>query len=356
MMKIEPIDCFNDYAGHKIMIAGPCSAENERQVLETAHSLSESGIRIFRAGIWKPRTKPGSFEGIGIPGLAWLQQVKKETGMTVTTEVANPHHVEETLKAGIDILWIGARTSVNPFAMQDIADALKGVDIPVMVKNPVNPDLDLWIGAMERLYKAGITKLAAIHRGFSTYGESIYRNEPQWQIPIELRRRLPGLPILCDPSHMGGRRDLIYPLAQTALDLDVDGLFIEVHNNPQCALSDASQQLTPDMFNQMREKLVTRREPDAEEYGNLELYRKRIDDCDNRMMEILAERMDIAKEIGLFKKGHNLTVLQSERYSDIIETLENKGLAMGITPKCIRNIFESIHTESIRHQLELIKE
>lgn len=338
------------------MIAGPCSAENERQVMETARSLSEAGVKIFRAGIWKPRTKPGCFEGIGIPGLAWLQQVKKETGMAVTTEVANPHHVEEALKAGIDLLWIGARTTVNPFAMQDIANALRGVDIPVLVKNPINPDLELWIGAMERLNKAGITKMAAIHRGFSTYGESIYRNEPQWQIPIELRRRLPELPILCDPSHMGGRSELVYSLAQTALDLDADGLMIEVHINPSCALSDASQQLTPASFNQMVERLITRREPDAAEFVNLEMYRKRIDDCDSRLMEILAERMDIAREIGIFKKSHNLTVLQSERYSDIIDTLENKGLELGITPQCIRNIFESIHTESIRHQLELIKD
>lgn len=355
-MEIEPIQAFKDFERHRIMIAGPCSAESEQQVMQTARALADAGVRIFRAGIWKPRTKPGCFEGIGIPGLEWLRRVKSETGMQVTTEVANSHHVEEALRAGIDILWVGARTSANPFAVQDIADSLRGTDIPVLVKNPVSPDLDLWIGALERLSKAGIKRLAAIHRGFPTYGESIYRNAPHWQIPIELHRRIPELPILCDPSHMGGRKSLVHQLSQQALDLSADGLFIEVHINPSCALSDAGQQLTPGEFVQMCASLNTHKEPDAGESFDLGSYRNRIDQCDKELIETIVRRMEIASEIGEFKKEHNLTVLQSERYNDIVNTLSARGESQGISRQCIQTIFEAIHTESIRRQLEIVQD
>lgn len=352
MIQIRPIGLLKSDKG-PLVIAGPCSAESEEQVMDTARQLAADGVKYFRAGIWKPRTKPGCFEGIGAPGLEWLAEVKRETGMAVTTEVAKPVHVELALKAGIDILWIGARTSANPFAMQDIADALKGVDVPVMVKNPINPDLELWIGAFERLSKAGVSQLAAIHRGFSTYGEKQYRYAPQWQIPIELRRRYPELPIICDPSHMGGRQDLVLPLAQMALDLSADGLFIEVHNNPSCALSDACQQLTPAMFHEMRTHLVERvKEAPVAEDSSLGEFRKRIDLCDRKLMEALAERFAISREIGSFKKENNMAVLQSERYSGMVDKLAEQAEEAGIDAQCIRSIFEAVHTESIRQQIE----
>ena len=355
MVEIEPVEILAGSSGQIVLIAGPCSAESQEQVIGTARALARGGVRIFRAGIWKPRTKPGCFEGIGSQGLEWLEQVKRETGMYVTTEVANSRHVEEALSHGIDILWIGARTTANPFAVQEIADSLRGTDIPGMVKNPVNPDIDLWIGAMERLNKSGIRKLAAIHRGFSTYGEKEYRNAPQWQIPIELRRRIPRLPILCDPSHMGGRRDLVLNLSQQALNLDADGLFVEVHNNPECALSDAAQQLTPACFFDMAHNLVRRRQPDLTECSELSEFRKRIDECDRNMLRLISERLEISSGIGMFKKEHNLTVLQSERYNDIIEALISDGERIGISRECIREVFESLHYESIRKQSEIMK-
>src|SRR5574344_38744 len=256
MLDLNPIKEFNPYNGKSIIIAGPCSAETEEQTLQTAQELVKIGIQIFRAGIWKPRTKPGGFEGAGSRGLPWLTRVKREAGMSVTTEVANPHHVEAALKADVDILWIGARTAANPFTVQEIAESLKGTDTPIMVKNPINPDLELWIGALERLNKAGIKKLAVIHRGFSSYAERIYRNPPQWQIPIELRRRIPELPIICDPSHMGGRRDLILSLSQTALNMQANGLILEVHPNPDIALSDANQQITPEQLKDILQHLI----------------------------------------------------------------------------------------------------
>ena len=283
-----------------VVIAGPCSAETEEQVMNTARQLASKGLKIFRAGIWKPRTKPGGFEGVGVEGLAWLKQVKQETGMYVCTEVATAKHVLECLKAGIDLLWIGARTTANPFAMQEIADALRGVDIPVMVKNPVNPDLELWIGAMERLNQAGLKRLAAIHRGFSSYEKKIYRNLPQWHIPIELRRRIPNLPILCDPSHIGGKRELIAPLCQQAMDLGFDGLIIESHCNPDKAWSDASQQVTPDVLDYILNLLVIRQDTHTTE--NLAELRKQIDECDNDLIQTLAKRMRISREIGTYKK------------------------------------------------------
>ena len=283
-MKLESILLPGVDAQRPIVIAGPCSAESEEQVLETARGLASKGIKIFRAGIWKPRTKPGGFEGIGVPGLAWLKKVKEETGMYVMTEVATKDHVFEALKAGVDMLWIGARTTVNPFAVQEIADALKGVDIPVLVKNPVNPDLELWIGAFERLYGAGLRRLAAIHRGFSSYDKKIYRNLPLWHIPIELRRRMPSLPIFCDPSHMGGTRELVAPLSQQAMDLSFDGLMIESHCNPDNALSDAKQQITPDVLDYVLNVLVIRESNQTTE--NLTALRRQIDGIDEQLLEL----------------------------------------------------------------------
>lgn len=335
-----------------IIIAGPCSAETEEQVMQTATELANRGIRIFRAGIWKPRTKPGGFEGVGEPGLAWLQRVKQETGMYVTTEVATAKHVEAALNAGIDMLWIGARTCANPFAMQEIADTLVGVDIPVLVKNPVNPDLELWIGGMERLNNAGVKRMAAIHRGFSSYDKKIYRNLPQWHIPIELRRRIPNLPIFCDPSHIGGKRELIASLSQQAMDLGFDGLIVESHCNPDCAWSDAAQQVTPDVLAYILNLLVIRKEKQSTE--NLNELRTQIDECDNNIIEILAKRMRICREIGTFKKEHAMTILQTGRYNEILEKRGAQGELCGMSADFVRTIFEAIHGESVRQQMEII--
>ena len=300
LQDIKPLSFDGVNPDKPLVIAGPCSAESESQVLDTAKSLAKNGIKIFRAGIWKPRTKPGGFEGVGIKGLLWLQEVKKETGMLTATEVANHEHVVAALDSGVDILWIGARTSANPFAMQEIADALKGHnDVTVLVKNPVNPDIELWIGAMLRIYNAGVRRIGAIHRGFSTYGKHLFRNEPQWHIPIELHRRIPNLPILCDPSHMGGKRELIGPISQQALDMGFNGLIIESHCNPDCALSDAKQQVTPDSLNLIINTLVLRQTKQSTE--NLALLRQRIDECDNELLEVLSRRMAIAREIGQYK-------------------------------------------------------
>lgn len=335
-----------------IVIAGPCSAETEEQVMETAKQLVSKGIKIFRAGIWKPRTKPGGFEGVGVDGLPWLKQVKKETGMYVSTEVATAKHVYECLKAGVDILWIGARTTANPFAVQEIADALKGVDIPVLVKNPVNPDLELWIGALERINNAGLKKLGVIHRGFSSYDKKIYRNLPQWHIPIELRRRIPNLPIFCDPSHIGGKRELIASLSQQAMDLNFDGLIVESHCNPDCALSDAAQQVTPDILDYILNLLVIRKETQTTE--NLEVLRRQIDECDNALIETLAKRMRISREIGIFKKEHDMTILQTGRYNEIIDKRGIQGTQCGMDADFMKVVFEAIHAESVRQQMEII--
>ena len=299
-MELESILLPGIEAKRPIVIAGPCSAETEEQVMETAKQLAAKGQKIYRAGIWKPRTKPGGFEGIGGEGLGWLKEVKKDTGMYVSTEVATAKHVYECLKAGIDILWVGARTTANPFAVQEIADALKGVDIPVLVKNPVNPDLELWIGALERINNAGLKRLGAIHRGFSSYDKKIYRNLPQWHIPIELRRRLPNLPIFCDPSHIGGKRELVAPLCQQAMDLNFDGLIVESHCNPDCAWSDASQQVTPDVLDYILNLLVIRTETQTTE--SLSQLRKQIDECDDNIIQELAKRMRVAREIGTYSK------------------------------------------------------
>ena len=337
-----------------IVIAGPCSAESEEQVLETAKGLASKGIKIFRAGIWKPRTKPGGFEGIGVIGLPWLKRVKEETGMYVTTEVATKDHVFEALKAGVDLLGIGARTSANPVAVQEIADALKGVDIPVLIKNPVNPDLELWIGAFQRLYNAGIHRLGAIHRGFSSYDKKIYRNLPLWHIPIELRRRMPNLPIFCDPSHIGGKRELIAPLCQQAMDLNFDGLMIESHRDPDAAWSDAFQQITPDVLDYVLNLLVIRDSTQSTE--SLAELRRQIDGIDEQILELLAKRMRVSREIGVYKKEHNMPILQSPRYSEILENRSDMGKQMDLNPDFIREMLKEIHEESVRQQMIIMNE
>ena len=335
-----------------LLISGPCSAESEEQVLSTALQLKSHGISIFRAGVWKPRTKPGCFEGHGEIALPWLQTVKAETGMKVATEVATPKHVEAALKAGIDIFWIGARTSANPFAVQAIADALDGTDIPVLIKNPINPDLELWIGAIERINRAGIQRLGVIHRGFSSYDHKIYRYQPMWQIPIELRRRIPDIPILCDPSHMGGKRELVAPLCQQAMDLGMDGLIIESHCNPDEAWSDASQQVTPDALAEIIRELIIRQETQSTE--NIALLRRQIDDIDNQIIDIIAKRMRVCREIGQYKKEHDMTIVHAQRYSEIIEKREQQGDSLGVDKDFISNIFGLIHQESVRQQIEII--
>ena len=336
------------------VIAGPCSAETEEQVMTTARQLAEKGCHMFRAGIWKPRTKPGGFEGNGEMALPWMQEVKKETGMLTATEVATPEHVELALKYGIDILWVGARTTANPFAVQALADSLKGIDVPVMVKNPVNPDLELWIGALERINGAGVKRLGAIHRGFSSYDKKIYRNLPMWQIPIELRRRIPGLPIVNDPSHIGGRRDLIAPLCQQAMDLGMDGLIVESHCNPDVAWSDASQQVTPDVLDYILSILVIRQETQSTE--NITMLRKQIDEIDNSLIDLLSKRMRISREIGQYKKEHGMAILQTARYSEILDKRGAQGALLGIASDCIKSIFESIHEESVNQQMKIINE
>ena len=335
-----------------LVIAGPCSAETEEQVMDTAKQLSAKGMKIFRAGIWKPRTKPGGFEGIGVEGLSWLKEVKKETGMYVSTEVATAKHVYECLKAGIDILWVGARTTANPFAVQEIADALKGVDIPVLVKNTVNPDQELRIGALERINNAGLKRLGAIHRGFSSYDKKLYRNLPQWHIPIELRRRIPNLHIICDPSHIGGKRELVAPLYQQAKDLGFNGLIVESHCNPDCAWSDAAQQVTPDVLDYILNLLVIRKDTQSTE--NLSELRKQIDECDNNLIQELAKRMRVAREIGTYKKEHDMTILQTGRYNEILEKRGSQGALCGMDPEFIKKVFEAIHEESVRQQMEII--
>ena len=335
-----------------LIIAGPCSAETEEQVMQTAQQLAQKGCRIFRAGVWKPRTKPGGFEGNGETALPWLTQVKKETGMLVSTEVATPEHVELALKYGVDVLWVGARTSANPFAMQALADAMKGLDVPVLVKNPVNPDLELWIGALERINQAGIKRLGAIHRGFSSYDKKIYRNLPMWQIPIGLHRRIPDLPIICDPSHIGGSRELIAPLCQQAMDLGFDGLIVESHCEPDKAWSDAKQQVTPDVLDYILSLLVIRDEKATTE--GITMLRKQIDELDNQLMDLLAKRMRVCREIGQYKKEHNMTVLQTARYNEILEKRGAQGALCGMGAKFVKKIFEEVHEESVRQQIEIL--
>lgn len=334
-----------------LLIAGPCSAESEKQVLDTACQLAELGVKVFRAGVWKPRTMPGGFEGVGGVGLSWLRRVKQQTGMYVATEVATEQHIVEALDAGVDMLWIGARTTASPFAMQQIADALQGADVPVLVKNPVNPDLELWIGAMQRLYNAGVRRIAAVHRGFTSYEKHLYRNLPHWHIPIELRRRMPQIPIIGDPSHIGGRRELIAPLAQQALDLGFEGLIIESHCCPDKALSDAAQQVTPSMLREIMLQLVVREISQMTE--TLTELRRRIDGIDNQLLELLAERMRISREIGAYKKEQNMPILQTQRYDEILHNRMSQAEALGVNPEFIKSVLQAIHEESVQQQVKL---
>ena len=352
MNDIQPITLPGIDPRRPLVIAGPCSAETEEQVLDTARSLAAEGIRICRAGLWKPRTKPGGFEGVGETGIPWLQRVKRETGMYTSTEVATREHVAAALKGGVDLLWIGARTAANPFAMQEIADALRGTDVPVLVKNPVSPDLELWIGAIERIYNAGIRRIGAIHRGFTSIDKSLYRNHPMWAIPIELHRRLPRLPIFCDPSHIGGKRELIAPLSQQAMDLGFDGLIIEAHCSPDCAWSDKAQQVTPEALAYIIRNLVIRDESITTE--SLTELRSQIDKLDDQLLELLSHRMRVSRDIGQYKKEHNMPVLQTQRYEELLARRAGQAEQMGMDREFMRTVLQAIHEESIRQQMEVL--
>lgn len=336
-----------------LVISGPCSAETEEQVMTTARALHKAGVKIFRAGVWKPRTKPGGFEGLGVEAFPWLNRVKEELGMYVAVEVANAKHVKEALEHRVDIIWIGARTTANPFSVQEIADALEGTDIPVLIKNPVNPDVDLWIGAIERIHKAGIRRIGAIHRGFSSADKKIYRNLPQWHIPIELHRQLPNLPLICDPSHIGGKRELIAPISQQAMDLNFEGLIIETHCNPDKAWSDASQQVTPEVLELILDNLVIREMHQTTE--SLTALRRQIDGLDNDLLELLAKRMRVSQEIGTYKKEHNMPILQAQRYDEILKDRIAQAEKMGMSSEFMKTVLMAIHEESIRQQMLIMK-
>ena len=336
-----------------LIISGPCSAETEEQVLETASRLAKTGkIDMLRAGIWKPRTRPGSFEGIGTKGLPWLQQARKLTGLPTTVEVATAKQVEDALHFDVDVLWIGARTTVNPFSVQDVADALRGVDVPVLIKNPINPDLELWTGAVERVAKAGIKQIGLIHRGFSSYGNIEYRNAPMWHLAIEMKRRNPEMMIINDPSHICGRRDILLEVAQKAIDLDFDGLMIESHIDPDNAWSDAKQQVTPEKLAEMLGEIVWRKEDIASEefHANLEKLRQQINHLDDELMQLLGQRMKIAEKIGEYKKDNSITILQTNRWNDILERAFRKGDKLGLSREFITKYFDAVHMESINHQ------
>ncbi|WP_104734680.1 bifunctional 3-deoxy-7-phosphoheptulonate synthase/chorismate mutase type II [Hanstruepera ponticola] len=343
---------------HPLVIAGPCSAETEGQVLKIAHQLKDSDATVLRAGIWKPRTRPGNFEGVGALGLKWLQKAKEETGMLITTEVANANHVDLALQHDVDILWIGARTTVSPFIVQEIAEALKGTDKTVLVKNPVNPDLALWLGAVERFYTANVKNLGVIHRGFSTYEKTRYRNNPEWQLPIDLQNRFPDLPLILDPSHIAGRRDIIFDLCQTALDLNYDGLMVETHFDPDNAWSDAAQQITPNTLIQFMDDLKIRKETgEATEFKNkINTLRTQIDVIDHQLIEILGKRMNVADEIGILKKAHNVAVLQTKRWNEILGKMILQGEEKNLSEEFILRVFKAVHQESINHQEKIIND
>ena len=342
---------------HPLVIAGPCSAETEEQVLRIAHELKDTDVNYYRAGIWKPRTRPGNFEGVGAIGLKWLQKVKEETGLKIATEVANKAHVELALEHDVDLLWIGARSTVSPFIMQDLADALEGTDKIVLVKNPVNPDLALWLGGIERLYTAGIKKLGAIHRGFSTYEKTKYRNIPEWQLAIEFQNRFPDLPLINDPSHITGKRDMIFDVSQTALDLNFDGLMIETHTDPDNAWSDAAQQVTPERLVEIMDDLKIRKEDNAEAEYNAKLgnLRTQIDVIDNQLIETLGKRMKVADGIGELKKEKNVAVLQTNRWNAILGKMILEGESKGLSEEFVLRMFKAIHQESINHQEKILK-
>lgn len=343
---------------HPVVIAGPCSAETEEQVLKIAHELKDTDVSYFRAGIWKPRTRPGMFEGVGALGLKWLQRVKKETGLKVATEVANKDHVKLALEHDIDMLWIGARSTVSPFIVQEIADELQGTDKIVLVKNPVNPDLSLWLGALERLHRANIKNLGVIHRGFSTYEKTKYRNIPEWQLPIELQNKYPELPLICDPSHITGKREMVFDVSQMALDLNFDGLMIETHTQPDEAWSDAAQQITPKMLIQMMEDLCIREETTSEEdyLNQLGVLRSQIDVIDYQLIDLFKKRMSISDDIGTLKKEKNVAVLQNSRWHNILEKMMKEGKEKGLSKEFISRIYKAIHQESINRQEKIVKE
>ena len=341
---------------HPLVIGGPCSAETEEQVLKIAHELKESDVTVYRAGIWKPRTKPGMFEGVGAIGLKWLKKVKDETGLLTATEVANKNHVDLAIENDVDILWIGARSTVSPFIMQEIADALEGTDKIILVKNPVNPDLALWLGGIERLYKANINKLGLIHRGFSTYEKTKFRNNPEWQIPIEVKNRFPDLPMICDPSHISGRRDLIFDISQAALDLNYDGLMIESHWDPDNAWSDAKQQVTPSrLIEIMKDLKVRKKTTDEESYKQqLNNLRAQIDVADQTLLDTLGKRMRVANEIGVLKKSNNVAVLQNKRWNEILGKMILEGEERDLSEEFILKVFKAIHQESINKQEKIL--
>ncbi len=352
-MEFNPI--FNTN-GKPILIAGPCSAETEAQVMATAHGLKAVGIDLFRAGIWKPRTRPGAFEGIGVQGLPWLKRVKEETGLKVTTEVASAQHVYECLKYGVDVLWIGARTTVNPFSVQEIAEAMAGTDIPVMIKNPVNPDYKLWVGAIERLYKVGIRRIAAVHRGFSTYGDSKYRNIPRWQMAIDLMEEFPGLEVICDISHICGRRDILAETAQKAYDLNFNGLMTEVHPTPDEAWSDAAQQITPVRFGEMINGLIRREQhsDDPDYQMNIESFRQQIDELDEEIIHLIAQRMHLVRDIGHVKKEKNIAIFQPERWRILADACRKRAEKNELSREFVSMFLEAIHQEGINQQEQVM--
>ena len=356
-LNILPVSEWFTGLSHPLIIAGPCSAESEEQVMETAHGIAKIGkVQILRLGVWKPRSRPGTFEGAGDEALNWLKRVKAETGLLSTVEVATPLHVEKAIAAGVDILWLGARSTSNPFSVEQIAQALKGHDIPVLVKNPVNPDLELWIGTLERLNRAGITKLAAIHRGFYPYERTRLRNIPKWEIAIDLKSRFPNLPILCDPSHIAGQASFVPEIAQKALNLSMDGLMIEVHRNPAQALSDAKQQLTPLQLESMLNDLVFRApsSKNSEFVDHLERLRNKIDSIDQQMIDLLSQRMKIVEEMGEYKKNNNVSVFQLRRWEDILKSRVDYGTRLGLDEEYIKNLLQLVHKESIRKQADIL--
>ncbi len=358
-LDINPIKTWLPTIDNPLLIAGPCSLETEKQVMDTARLLvKDKRVFIYRGGVWKPRTRPGSFEGVGSIGLKWLQMVRQETGLMVGTEVANAQHTEEALKAGLDVLWIGARSTASPFVVQEIADVVKGTNAVIMVKNPVNPDVQLWVGAIERIYQAGIKNIVAIHRGFTPFRETKYRNYPNWQTFIELRRVMPNLPIICDPSHIAGKREYLFEISQKAFDMGMDGLMLESHIDPSCALSDAAQQLTPADLAKLLDKLVIRHEnadnPDFE--NQLDVLRNRIDSIDAELLETLASRIAITKEIGRYKKANNVTALQMGRWTQLMESRVSLGKKLDINETFVKILFQLIHEDSVRMQTEIMDE
>ncbi|HEY3372209.1 MAG TPA: chorismate mutase [Prolixibacteraceae bacterium] len=358
-LEINPIKHWLPQINNPLIIAGPCSLETEQQAMDTAKLLAKDHrVFVYRGGVWKPRTRPGSFEGVGSIGLKWLQMVREETGMPVGTEVANAQHTEEALKAGLDVLWIGARSTASPFVVQEIADVLKGTDAVVMVKNPVNPDVQLWLGAFERLSQAGIKNMVAIHRGFTPFRESDYRNYPNWKTVIELRRLMPNLPIICDPSHIGGKREYLFDISQKAFDMGMDGLMIESHIDPSCALSDKEQQLTPEALGQLLGKLVIRNvTTDNKLFENqLELLRNRIDALDSELLETLSSRMEIVKQIGKYKRENNVTALQIGRFAELMEKRVKLGVSLNLDPHFVQQVFQHIHEDSVRMQTDILDE